>query len=543
LDYTRATLFDMLQRFKLPSILLPVFLTIALLLGGCRSPQLGEELIGVQVISDGTTQEVEVQAGSTAGQALEAAGVAVSNLDKSDPPVYTVLGNDDQVRLTRVREEFVTEEVTIPFEQQIARNESLPVGETRLVQPGLSGVQELTYRILYEDEQEVNRAVVKSVTLQAAVPEIVMVGAQSAYAPLVIPGKLAYLAGGNAWLMEGTTANRHPLVTSGDLDGRIFAISPDGKWLLFSRKSDKSPDVEINSLWAVSLSRENASPFNLGIKNVVHSAVWTPSSANVAYTTVEPRSTAPGWQANNDVYKVVIGNGWAGTPQRIVEANSGGVYGWWGLELHYSPEGILSYARADEVGLVDQQNGELKPLLEITPLQTHSDWAWVPGIAWGADSQTIYVVTHAPPPNLVNAEESPFFDLTAASTANRAVVQIARQTGMFAYPSASVLRPGGKERAYQIAYLQAIFPEQSETSRYRVIIMDRDGSNQRTIFPPADAPGLEPQVPVWAPQPLEGQVRDFLALAYQGNLWLVDSGSGSAFQVTGDGLITRIDWK
>jgi hypothetical protein len=541
----------MSQRLKLPPssrlragpCLPPLFLIAAILLAGCRSPQLGQELIGVQVIADGSTQQVEIQAGSTAGQALEAAGVQVSNLDKSDPPIYTVLGDGDQVRLTRVRDEFMTEEVTIPFEQQIARNESLPVGETRLVQPGISGVQELTYRILYEDDEEVNRSVVKSVTLRAAVPEIVMVGAQSAYAPLVIPGKLAYLAGGNAWLMEGTTANRRPLVTSGDLDGRIFSVSPDGKWLLFSRKSDKSPDVEINSLWAVSLARENPSPFNLGIKNVVHSAVWTPSSANVAYTTVEPRSTAPGWQANNDVFKVVIGNGWAGTPQRIVEANSGGVYGWWGLELHYSPEGILSYARADEVGVVDQRSGELKPLLEITPLQTHSDWAWVPGMTWGADSQTLYIVTHAPPPNLVNAEESPFFDLTAASTANKAVVHIARQTGMFAYPSASGLRQSGEERGYQVAYLQAIFPEQSETSRYRVIVMDRDGSNQRIIFPPSDAPGLEPQVPVWAPQPLEGQARDFLALAYQGNLWLVDSGSGGAFQVTGDGLITRIDWK
>jgi hypothetical protein len=523
--------------------LLPVFLAVSLLLAGCRSPQLGQQRIAVQVIADGSTQLVEVQAGSTAGQALEAAGIQVNNQDKSDPPVYTVLGDGDQVRLTRVREEFLTEEVTIPFEQQIARNESLPVGETRLVQPGVNGLQELTYRILYEDGQEASRSVVKSVILQAALPEIVMTGAQSAYAPLVIPGKLAYLAGGNAWLMEGTTANRRPLVTSGDLDGRIFSVSPDGKWLLFSRRSDKSPDVEINSLWAVSLARENPSPFNLGVKNVVHSAIWTPSSANVAYTTVEPRSTAPGWQANNDVFKVVIGNGWAGTPQRIVEANNGGVYGWWGLELHYSPEGILSYARADEIGLVDQRSGELKPLLEITPLQTHSDWAWVPGMTWGADSQTLYVVTHAPPPNLVNPEESPFFDLTAASTANRAVVHIARQTGMFAYPSASALRQSGKERSYQIAFLQAIFPEQSETSRYRIIVMDRDGSNQRIVFPPSDAPGLEPQVPVWAPQPLEGQVRDFLALSYQGNLWLVDSGNGNAFQVTGDGLITRIDWK
>jgi resuscitation-promoting factor RpfB len=533
----------MTMRFKLPFGRFSFLVVASLLLAGCRSPQLGQELIGVQVIADGSTRQVEVQAGSTARQALESAGLQVSNLDKSDPPIYTILSDGDQVRLTRVREEFIAEEVTIPFERQIARNESLPVGETRLVQPGVSGRQELTYRILYEDDEEVNRAVVKSVTLQAPVPEIVMVGAQSAYAPLVIPGKLAYLAGGNAWLMEGTTANRRPLVTTGDLDGRIFAISPDGKWLLYSRTSDKSPDVEINTLWAISLDRENANPFNLGVKNVVHSAVWTPSSANVAYTTVEPRSTAPGWQANNDVYKVVIGNGWAGTPQRIVEANSGGVYGWWGLELHYSPEGILSYARADEVGLVDQQNGEFKPLLEITPVQTHSDWAWVPGMAWGADSQTLFVVTHAPPPDLVNPEESPFFDLTAASTANKAVMSIARQTGMFAYPSASALRQSGEERAYQVAYLQAIFPEQSETSRYRVIVMDRDGSNQRIIFPPSDAPGLQPQTPVWAPQPLAGQARDFLALAYQGNLWLVDSGNAAAFQVTGDGLITRIDWK
>ena len=372
----------MFRRFRPIPNLLPLFLALSILLAGCRSPQLGENLIIVQVTADGRTQQVEILAGSTAGQALEAAGVDVSNLDKSDPPAYTVLSDGDEIRLTRVREEFITEEVTIPFDQQIARNESLPDGETRLVQPGVSGLQELTYRILLENDEEVSRTVVKNVILQEAVPEIVMVGAQSAYAPLVIPGKLAYLAGGNAWLMEGTTANRRPLVTSGKLDGRIFSISPDGRWLLFSRTSDKPADEEINTLWAISLARENAKPFRLGVENVVHSAVWTPSSANVAYTTVEPRSTAPGWQANNDIYKVVIGNGWAGTPQRVLEANSGGVYGWWGMELHYSPEGILSYARADEIGLVDQQEGKLRPLLEITPFQTRSDWAWVPGMAW-----------------------------------------------------------------------------------------------------------------------------------------------------------------
>jgi hypothetical protein len=203
----------MSPRFRLSSNLLAILLAVSLLLAGCRSPELGQEQIHVRVVADGQTRQVEVQAGSTAGQALEAAGLDVSNLDKSDPPAYTVLSDGDEIHLTRVREEFTTEEVTIPFEQQIARNESLPEGETRLVQPGVSGQQELTYRILLEDGQEVSRTVVKTVTLREAVPEIVMVGAQSAYAPLVIPGLLVYLAAGNAWLMEGTTANRRALAT------------------------------------------------------------------------------------------------------------------------------------------------------------------------------------------------------------------------------------------------------------------------------------------------------------------------------------------
>ncbi|GAB4419095.1 MAG: hypothetical protein Kow002_06490 [Anaerolineales bacterium] len=533
----------MFLRICLRTHLLTVIAATLLLTTGCRSPQLGQDDINVQVIADGSSHSIIIPAGSTAEQAIAAAGLQLQGLDKSDPPAYTVLSAGEIVRVTRVREEFITEENIIPFERQIARNETMPEGETRLVQPGVNGLQETTYRVLLEDGTEILRSSVKVVILQEAVPEIVMVGAQSAFAPLVIPGKLVYLSGGNAWLMEGTTANRRPLVTSGNLDGRIFSLSPNGEWLMFTRKSTRPPEEEINTLWAVSTTNPNAKPFSLGAKNIVHSAVWTPSSKAIAYTTVEPRAIAPGWQANNDVYKITVGNGWASKPQKVLEANSGGIYGWWGMELNYSPEGILGYARPDQIGLVDQQNHELTPLIEITPLQTHSDWAWVPGVVWGADSQTLYYVTHAAPPSLVSAEESPNFDLTATSTANKSTVQLTRQTGMFAYPSASTLKRNGKEKSYQLAYLQAIFPEQSETSRYRLVVMDRDGSNRHEIFPAPDSPGLQPQRVVWAPEPLEGQVGDFIALIYQSNLWLIDSGNGQAFQVTGDGLITNIDWK
>ena len=177
--------------------------------------------------------------------------------------------------------------------------------------------------------------------------------------------------------------------------------------------------------------------YDLQASNVVHFAAWIPGTNSVAYSTVEPRSTAPGWQANNDLYRVSITGG---GPRKLLDANSGGVYGWWGMSFAYSPDGRLAYARPDGIGLVDQDGGYLKPLLDITPLNTHSDWAWIPPITWGADGKNLYFVTHAPAPAPITSEESPFFDLSATSFSNDATVSIVDSTGMFSYPSASHIR-------------------------------------------------------------------------------------------------------
>jgi hypothetical protein len=520
-----------------------ILILLAALLAGCKSPQVGGN-VTVTIQVDGAARQVEVAAGSTVTQALAAAGVVAGSLDRVEPPGYTVVRSGDVITITRVVESFSTEEVEIPFEKQIVRSESLPEGETRLLQPGENGLEELTYRILTENGIETSRAVVKSVILQEAKPEIAMVGARSAFAPLPIPGKLIYLSGGNAWIMEGSTANRALLVSTGDLDGRVFAISPGGNYLLFTRKSKKPAAEQINTLWVIRTNGKGEPIPVSGAANVVHYAGWAPNTTpTFGYSTVEPRATAPGWQANNDFWRVIISSGVPGAPRKILEANSGGVYGWWGMSFAWGPDGRLAYARPDEVGLVDQDTGLLKPLIEVTPLQTHSDWTWIPPLAWGPDAKTLFTATHAPAPAPVTLEESPNFDLSAYSFASERTLKMIPQIGMFAYPSASPMRPSGKEKSYQLAFLQAIFPTQSEASRYRVIVMDRDGSNRRVLFPPSDAVGLEPQTPVWAPQPVEGQVGDFIALVYQGNLWLVDSGNGQAYQITGDGLVVRLDWK
>jgi hypothetical protein len=522
-----------------PSLNLILLLFASLTLTSCRSPQLARTDISVTVTVDGNSRPVTVSAGSTVSQALQTAGISMGSLDRVDPPLYTVVSDGNSIEIVRVEELFETEEQVIPFEKQVVRNESLPDGETRLVQRGANGLQEITYRRVVENSVEISKSTVKSVILKDAVAEIVMIGAQSSFAPLPIPGKLAYIAGGNAWIIDTSTANRIPLVTTGDLDGRIFKLSPNGGYLIYTRKSTKPAAQEINTLWAVR-TNPGSKPFSTGIENVVHFADWIPGTSSIAYSTVEPRATAPGWQANNDLHRYSISTG---EKKKILDPSSGGIYGWWGMTFAFAPDGRLAYARPDGIGLVDLDGKYLKPLLDIVPLNTHSDWAWLPALAWGADGSTLYFTSHAPPPSLVSEEDSPFFDLFVTSFENDATVEIAQQTGMFAYPSASPVQPSSRERLYQVAYLQATFPEQSETSRYRVVVMDRDGSDRRTIFPAKDAPGLEPQVPAWAPKPIEGQSGHFIAVVYQGNLWLVDSGNGQAFQVTGDGLVTKIDWK
>jgi hypothetical protein len=527
------------------SIKLLMVLFLSIFYTGCGSPKVLQADTSASITVGGTTQQTSLPAGSTVQEVLDSLGINLGSLDRVEPPLYTILTDGISIKVIRVREEFKTEQEVIPFIHQELRSESISQEETRLVQPGVNGLKELTYRLVFEDGIKTMSTVVKDTIIQPAIPEIVMIGVQTPFAPLSIPGKLAYLSAGNAWIMDGSTAIRRPLVTTGDLDGRIFALSPMSDWLLFTKKSIKTADQEINTLWVVSTEKDSPVPFNLKVSNIVHFASWVPGQPGmIAYSTVEPRDASPKWQANNDLYTLAFSSsGWTSKPKLIVDANSGGTYGWWGTNYAWSPDGkYLAYTRPDEIGLIDLKEGLLMPLTNITPLQTRRDWAWIPGITWGADSNSLYITIHAPSASLVSAEESPLFNLAALSMINSTNVQLVQQTGMFTYPSCSLNLNKSTGNDFKVAFLQAIFPDQSETSRYHLVIMDRDGSNRQTIFPPEGLTGIEPQIPVWAPASTLTNA-EYISVLYQGNIWLIDTLSDFSQQITGDGLIERVDWK
>ena len=543
-----------------------LFFVLLWLSTGCAAPQATQDLISVKILADGQEQTVQLPAGSTVQGALNAANLTLDELDRVEPPVYTVLSGGGVVRLLRVREEFEVEQQILPFTQQVVRNESLAKEEEILIQPGMNGLQEITYRLVYEDDVQVSRSALPApVIVEDPLPEIRMIGIQTPFKPIAIPGTLYYLRDGNVWAIEGNTSNRQAVVTTGDLDGRLFSLSDDGTWLLFTRRSDELD--EINTLWAkqIALAVEEDVPeestpeaaeefltlelIDLGVSNVIHFADFVPgSSTKIVFSTVEPRDAAPGWQANNDLNLLTFSStGWTTDWTVILEPNSGGIYGWWGTIFTWGPEpDLLTYARPGSVGTLNIKDGATQKFFDVLPLQTRGDWAWVPGISWGPDGAILYSAHHIAPEGALLPEESTVFDLIAVPWQPGTALPLVSQAGMFSYPLASPPheRPSS-EVEYQVAYLQSVFPNQSDTSRYRLMVIDRDGSNRREIFPPEESAGLEPgnHWGAWSPSPLSESDAYHIAVLYQGNIWLIDIDSGEASQVTGDGLTRRVLWR
>lgn len=515
-------------------------LLFLILLAGCTE-QVEITNVPVEITIDGEIFEYDAEIGSTIQSVIDKNSIQLNPLDKVDPPIFTVITEPTVVNIIRVEEKFETEELIIPYEQQTVRNESLPDQQTILIQPGVNGIQEVTYRLLYEDGQLFSRTEVRKVDLVTPKPEIIMIGVQTPFSSIPVEGKIIYLSSGNAWMIEEETSNRKPIVTNGNLDGRILKLSPDRNWLLFTQISEK--EEAINELWVLDLTKEDPSPVNLEINNVIHFADWLPSKSHtVLVSTVEPREVAPGWQANNNLIQLNLGiGGNVLKTTEIVESNSGGIYGWWGTDFIISPDGEnIAFSRPDAIGLVNIGDNELEILTNVIPYQTQSDWAWVSQATWSSDSRYLYWIDHLEDPSLSNQELSPLFNINAYDLELDQKLTTVNNVGMFAYPK--VIDLSSNSNQFKIAFLQAIFPESSDSSRYRLMMIDRDGSNSNRFFPTEDMQGLEPQE--ISISPCEVYLSCQIGFLYQGNLWILTYGNRyTVHQITGDGLITQIEWK
>jgi len=188
----------------------------------------------VTLVADGERRTLTTDA-LTVRDLLAEAGITLDEDDRVVPVEPTFIEDGMAVHVIRVEVRTETEQREIPFERQTVRDASIPTGETRLLEQGVTGIEELIYRITVEDGVEVERRLVRQVTLEEPRTEVVLIGVQAELTPVPITGTVAYIANHNAWVMQTTSLNQRRLTYTGDLDGRVFALSPDGSCLLFTR--------------------------------------------------------------------------------------------------------------------------------------------------------------------------------------------------------------------------------------------------------------------------------------------------------------------
>jgi len=523
----------------------PVILLSLLFFAACV-PEAQSDTMRIILVADGRQRAYAYDQQVSVGQFLEQVGVSLGELDRVNPPEVTQIRDGMTITVVRVEEEIDCEENPIPYQRNIVAIEGLSPGEERLAQAGVNGTEEVCYRTTFEDGEQQQRVEIRRVVVEAPQDEIVWVGIDTANLGVVpITGSLAYISNGNAWIMRGSSATKRPLTDSGALDGRVFALSPDGNQLLYTERfsgEDEEEGIYFNTLWTIlDTGADEPAPLSLSLLSNILYAEWVPNQPfTFSYSTAEARDAAPGWQAFNDLWLIRINedSGDLMSPRNLVEASSGGVYGWWGTQFRWAPDGsALAWARADSVGLVDLDTGDFQRLLEFPVYTTFQDWVWQPSLSWSPDGLMLITTVHGPPFGSEQPENSPIFNIAVARTDNSFHAEIVEQAGIWAAPQFSpfVEHDGEFPQGY-IAYLQARNPLNSLNDQYDLVVADRDGSNARTIFPEPDQPGLPAQELAWSPDGHQ------IAFIYQGNLWIVDVSSGRAQQITVDGGASLPRW-
>ena len=185
-------------------------LVIALLSAACEA-RATDKYVLIDV--DGAQLQQSTSATTVAG-ALQGAGIELAPLDRVQPDLNEPLERSTHIIVTRVREELSHEERTLPFPRTLLRDESMADGTSRVLQLGVNGREALTYRTLYENDQETSRELVSQQAVEIPREEIVVVGAMGLLKSVPTNGSIIYLSNNNGWLMRDASGSKRPLTAS-----------------------------------------------------------------------------------------------------------------------------------------------------------------------------------------------------------------------------------------------------------------------------------------------------------------------------------------
>ncbi|TFG73463.1 MAG: DUF348 domain-containing protein [Anaerolineales bacterium] len=505
------------------------FILIGLImLQGCAENTLPQSPVEITLIVDGSEKQLQSDSKSVL-EFLSEQGVILSESDRVSPPETARLIDQMTVAVTRVIYVMETVTNTVPYERKVVRDATLPEGESRLLQSGSPGVREVKYRLTLENGIQSDRILISDVFISSPKVEIRVIGTRTELGTIYINGTLAYLNRQDGWIIRDNNQERRRLTSSGDLDGRVFELSPDSTLLLYTRGVTFT--TTFNELWLVRTTEANPNAVPLNVQNVLW-AGWSPVNQEIAWTTAESTDRPPGWRGENDLWTATMSTKNILTNRKqIKEPEVGSGYGWWGTRYSWSPNGNqLAFSLPQSIGIIDIKTTTRITLQTFPAYKTYNSWAWNPEISWSSDGLFIISTVHDKAPGGGDSEESPVFNIRTLDVTGVYSAQIVSEAGMWAYPK---LSPDGAT----ILYGKAIVPYQSATSRYRLCIIDIDGSNQHCFFPEENEPGIE--IPLW----MWDSGGENVAYIENGDLRSINITDWTSQTITDDGQITQFDWR
>ncbi|HSR30238.1 MAG TPA: ubiquitin-like domain-containing protein, partial [Anaerolineae bacterium] len=112
--------------------------------------------VPVQIEVDGHTIRTRTRASDVAG-ALGQEGIALVGRDRVEPALSAPIRSGTTIRVSRVREELVVEFDPIPFETEWIPDPEVEIDNIRLVREGQVGLTKRRFRVMYENDQEIER--------------------------------------------------------------------------------------------------------------------------------------------------------------------------------------------------------------------------------------------------------------------------------------------------------------------------------------------------------------------------------------------------
>ncbi|MDR9756524.1 MAG: ubiquitin-like domain-containing protein [Thermacetogeniaceae bacterium] len=134
-----------------------------------------ERAFPVQLVADGDTTTIYTTTTNVRG-VLKKASLSLGELDRVSPELDAEVEPGCEIRVTRVKEEVITEEYDIPAKTERKPDSTLNKGQQKVVREGSPGEGVRQVKVVYEDGKEVSRKTIKDQVVRSPVNRVIAYG-------------------------------------------------------------------------------------------------------------------------------------------------------------------------------------------------------------------------------------------------------------------------------------------------------------------------------------------------------------------------------